>query len=106
MTPNTLTWNNFQFFCFRKKIILKKLKSKENVDTFVDYFCESINAMFKSSMFPNSLKQADVTSLHKKDSKEVKEAYRSVSILPTLSKIFERIMFAQISPFFDVFSKY
>ena len=47
----------------------------------MDYLCESINAMFKSSMFPNSLKLADVTALHKKDSKELKEDYRSVSQL-------------------------
>ena len=59
----------------------------------MDYLYESINAMFKSSMFPNSLKLADVTALHKKDSKELKEDYRSVSVLPTLSKSFERIMF-------------
>ena len=59
----------------------------------MDYLCESINAMFKSSMFPNSLKLADVTALHKKNSKELKEDYRSVSVLPTLSKSFERIMF-------------
>ena len=52
-------------------------------------------------MFPNSLKLADVTPLHKKDRKELKEDYRSVSILPTLSKMFERIMSAQISAFFD-----
>ena len=63
--------------------------------------------MFKSSMFPNSLKLADATPLHKKDRKELKEDNRSVSIVPTLSKIFEMIMFAQISAFFDyVFSKY
>ena len=73
----------------------------------MDYLCDSINALFKSSMFPNSLKLADVTPLHKKGRKELKEDYRSVSILPTLSKMFERIMFAQISAFFDnVFSKY
>ena len=38
--------------------------------------------------------------------KELKEDYRSVSIVPTLSKMFERIMFVQISASFDnVFSK-
>ena len=63
--------------------------------------------MFKSSMFPNSLKLTDITPLHKKGRKELKEDNRSVSILPTLSKILEMIMFAQISAFFDyVFSKY
>ena len=73
---------------------------------FVDYLCESINAIFKSSMFPNSLRLADVTFLHKKDSKELKEDYRSVIVLPILSKIFESKMCAQISAFFEnVFSK-
>ena len=41
-----------------------------------------------------------------KGSKELKEDDRSVSILRTLLKIFQRIMFAQISAFFDnAFSK-
>ena len=63
--------------------------------------------MFKSLTSPNSLKLADVTPLHKKGRKELKEDNRSVRILPTLSKIFEMIMLAQISAFFDyVFSKY
>ena len=51
----------------------------------MDYLCDSINALFKSLMFPNSLKLADVTPIHKKGMKELKEDYRSVSILPTLS---------------------
>ena len=73
----------------------------------MDYLCDSINASSKSLMFPNSLKLAYVTPIHKKGMKELKEDYRSVSILPTLSKMFERIMFVQISASFDnVFSKY
>ena len=70
----------------------------------MDYLCDSINALFKSpisSMFPNSLKPTVITPLHKKGRKELKEVYRSVSILPTLSKMFDRIMFAQVSTFFD-----
>ena len=48
-----------------------------------------------------------VTLIHKKGMKELKEDYRSVSILPTLSKMFGRIMFVQISASFDnVFTKY
>ena len=79
---------------------MKQTKTKENADIFVDCLCD--NDMFKSSMFPNSLKLADVTPLDKKGRKELKEDNRSVSILPTLSK-----MFAQISAFFEyVFSKY
>ena len=69
--------------------------------------CDSINALFKSLMFPNFLKLADVTPIHKKGMKESKEEYRTVSIIPTLPKMFERIMFVQVSASFDnVFSKY
>ena len=58
-------------------------------------------------MFPDSLKLADVTPLHKKVRKVLKEDNTSVSVLPTLSKFFEMIMFTQISAIFDyVFLKF
>ena len=46
---------------------------------------------------------ADVTPLHKKAKKDLKENYRPVSIVPIFSKVFERSMFAQMSSFFDNF---
>ena len=46
---------------------------------------------------------ADVTPLHKKGNKDLKENYRPVSILLVFSKVFERTMFAQMSSFFDNF---
>ena len=39
---------------------------------------------------------ADVTPLHKKGKKDLKENCRPVSILPIISKVFERSMFAQM----------
>ena len=44
-----------------------------------------------------------MSHLYTKSRKDLNENYRSVSILPTLSKKFERVMFAQvdISDFFD-----
>ena len=56
-------------------------------------------------MFPNSLKLADVTPLHKKDRKDLKENYRPASTLLILANVFQKIMFAQISTFFDDFYK-
>ena len=50
--------------------------------------------------FPNCLKLIDITLIHKKGKKDNKENYRPVNILPTLLKIFERILFEQI-PFFS-----
>ena len=74
---------------------------KENIDIFADFLCTSINSAIKSSSFLSSLKLADVTPVHKKDRKDMKENFRSVSILTTLSKFFEKCMFAQMSTFFD-----
>ena len=53
------------------------------------------------------MKYADVTPIHKKDDKTDKTSYRPISILPNLSKVYERLMYTQISPYFDsVFSKF
>ena len=51
---------------------------------------------------------ADITPVHKKDSKSEKNNYRPVSILSNISKVYERIMFKQMSEFFEssFFSKY
>ena len=69
---------------------------KENIDIFVD-----LNSAIKSSNFFSPLKLADVTPLHKKRRKDIKENFRPVSILTALSKIFEKCMFAHMSTFFD-----
>ena len=57
----------------------------------------------KTYNFPNCLKLADITPLHKKARKGNKENYRPISILPILSKILERIFFEQISVYFVKF---
>ena len=64
---------------------------------------ESFKGAIKTSNFSNCLKLTDITPLHKKGRKDNKENYRPVSILPTLSKIFEKILFEQISVFFHKF---
>ena len=47
------------------------------------------------------MKYADVTPIHKNDDKTGKTKYRPISILPKLSKVYERLMDNQISPYFD-----
>ena len=50
---------------------------------------------------------ADVTPVHKKDSKSAKSNYRPVNILSSISKVQEWIMFKQLSEYFrDFFSNY
>ena len=48
------------------------------------------------AFFPNTLKQADITPVDKKDDTNDKNNYRPVSILPCLSKAFEKRMYDQI----------
>ena len=78
---------------------------KGNSDIFSNFICESINNSIQS-IFLLCLKKTDVTLLHKKCNESLKENYKPVSILPTLSTVFERSMFEQMSRFFYTFSKY
>ena len=57
--------------------------------------------------FADQLKLADITPLHKKLETILKENYRPVSLLPVVSKLFERIMQKQMKAFIETFlSKY
>ena len=72
----------------------------------MDFLYTGINSAIKTSTFPSFLKLADVTPVNKKGRKDIKENFRPVSILPTLSKTFEKCISAQMSTFFDnIFSK-
>ena len=51
------------------------------------------NNCVQQGSFPDSMKLADVTPSHKKNDKCLKDNYRPISILSSLSKIFERIMY-------------
>ena len=65
------------------------------------------NESILSYNFPLSLKMADITPVHKEDERMAKTNYRPVSILPSISKIFERLMYLQISTYMESYlSKY
>ena len=51
--------------------------------------------------FPDMMKLADVSSLFKKNDNLKKDNYRPVSVLPSISKVYERVMGQQLSDFFD-----
>ena len=53
------------------------------------------------------MKNAVITPVHKKGAKTSKDSYRPVSILPNISKIYERLLFKQISEHFrPILSKF
>ena len=58
-----------------------------------------LNKMLRTGNFPDKLKLADITPVFKKNNPLEKANYRPVSVLPVVSKIFERIMEKQVTPF-------
>ena len=59
-----------------------------------------INQSLSTGIFPDSLKVSKVIPLYKKGDKAILGNYRPISILPSISKIFERIIFNQINDHF------
>ena len=57
------------------------------------------DAIVGENIFPDSLKFADITPVHKKDETTNKENYRPVSVLPLISKIFEWIIHDELSEY-------
>ena len=55
-----------------------------------------------TGIFPEKLKIAKVKPLYKKGDKCCFNNYRPISILPTISKVFERVMYTQLYNYFNV----
>ena len=55
-----------------------------------------LNHSLRTGIFPDKLKIAKIIPLHKKDDLTSISNYRPISILPSISKIFERVMFNQL----------
>ena len=83
----------------RDDIPAKILKKCSNVVS--QYITEIYNDSTQHSGFPNPLKEAIVTPVHKKGERSLKDNYRPVSILPTISKNFEKDMYEQIYSYFQ-----
>ena len=55
----------------------------------------------KEGVFPDSYKIAEVIPLFKGGDKEDRSCYRPISLLPTISKILERVLAKRVIKFFD-----
>ena len=72
----------------------------------VDIIIEPLKSIWNDQIlvqrkFPNKLKLADINPIHKKLETISKKNYRPASILPVVSKIFERIMDKQTNAFME-----
>ena len=60
-----------------------------------------INMSIRSSKFPSSLKHAEVSPIHKKSDRTDKKNYRPVSVLVSMSKLFEGLLCDQLMGYFS-----
>ena len=59
------------------------------------------NMSISQGKFPDALKNSKVIPIHKDDSRLEMSNYRPISLIPTLSKIFEKLMYARLIDFFS-----
>ena len=92
-----------------KNINVNKTHGPDNIsgrmiELFGDNITFSLSIIFTNSIntgiFPSLWKSANVTPTHKKDSKQIVNNYRPISLLPVFSKIFERILFSKMHNYF------
>ena len=72
-------------------IPVKLIKMQE--DIFSRLIFQNFNQSLVNGEFPHCLKEAELIPVFKKEEKLGKFNYRHVSILPVISKIYERLMY-------------
>ena len=68
-----------------------------------DIITACINKAIETGNFPENSKMANVTPVFKKEDPLDKSNYRPVSILPLLSKVYERVIYIQLSEYSNNF---
>ena len=72
-----------------------------NNDICHKYITNIYNNTSIHTSYPFDLKKGEITHVHKKDETTNKENYRPISILPTVSKVFVKILYSQIFAYFN-----
>ena len=75
-----------------------KLAVNESAPIITNIWNEEV---VSSSMFPESLKLADDTPVYKIRDPTLVSNYRPIRVLPTMSKVFKRLMHHQVSEYID-----
>ena len=74
---------------------------KDNIDIFSDFIFHNFNNSIFDAIFPSELKNADLIPVFKKKDQNIVENYRPVSILPSLSQIYERSLYHHMYKYFN-----
>ena len=109
--------NVFSFHCVKNDEVEKVLTTLDNKKapghdglqakflkaagcSIIGPLCDIFNTCIKRNLFPAELKKADISPLFKKSDCMNKVNFRSVNILPILSKLYEKILGSQITDYF------
>lgn len=70
-------------------------------DSIVPALTEIFNDCLKTGCYPQGMKTARVTPIHKTGAKDSVNIYRPISVLPVLNNIFERIIYNRLLDFLE-----
>ena len=77
---------------------------KQNIDLYLHNITIIFNCSINECLFPTKLKLADITPAHKKGDVTDKSNYRPISLLPCVSKVFEKLYSTQINKQMEQYS--
>ena len=78
---------------FQQKDEIPTKVIKMNKDIFAGFIAKYFDNTADKGVFPDDIKHADVTPIHKKKDKSDKTNYKPVSTLRIISKIYEKLIF-------------
>ena len=76
---------------------------RKRLGFFPKFFFSNFNDSINKSIFSSIFKMANITIVYKKDTKSVKNNYRTVTVLSNISKLYNRFMFIQMLEYFESF---
>lgn len=113
--PSSCSFSFKPVSCVKVRDVIKSLKNSKSLDAYgfntdiIKSVTEAIiipqtkviNHCISSHVFPDYLKIAKVIPVHKKGDINDPNNYRPISLLPIISKIFEKILYEQIQEYFE-----
>ena len=82
-------------------IRISSLKIANTSIKFTDTLAKINDKSFTEGVFPEQLKSARVVPIHKEGSRTDVENYRHISLLASISKVYEKLMHSRITNFLD-----
>ena len=73
---------------------------KDSAEVLCDPYCTLFNYILDVGKIPKEWKKGEITPVYKKDCSLSKDNYRPLTILQSLSKVFETLIHSRVSPWF------